>query len=117
MASVSAPSRARSADRLSSSRFINRASGHSFANAASIGTIECFRAWTSVMRMAISVAAARAVSTRAARSILLERNGVHQAALAPGGVEAAVELQRACLADIALEDLAVIAAGLDRLQH
>src|SRR6478736_5926917 len=63
MASVSPPSRARSADRLSSSRFISRASGQSFANEASIGTIECFRAWTRVMRMRISVAAARAVST------------------------------------------------------
>src|SRR5882724_5097303 len=118
MASESPPSRARSADRLSSIRFINRASGQSFANEASIGTIECFRAWTRVMRMAISVAAARAVSTRTAAGphlkgqYLLERNRVHQSALGPGAVEAAVELQRARLADIALEDFAVIATGL-----
>src|ERR1700684_427427 len=45
------PSRARSADRLSSSRFIRRASGQSFVNAASIGTIECFTGWTSAMRI------------------------------------------------------------------
>ena len=51
MASVSPPSRARSADRLSSSKFISRASGQSFANEASIGTIECFRAWIRVMRI------------------------------------------------------------------
>jgi hypothetical protein len=51
MASDSPPSRARSADRLSSSKFIRRASGQSLAKEASIGTIECFKAWTSVMRM------------------------------------------------------------------
>src|SRR6478752_5920116 len=68
MASESPPSRARSADRLSSSRFIRRASGQSRANEASIGTIECFRAWTSVMRMVVSVAAARLVSTHRAQA-------------------------------------------------
>src|SRR6476620_5652373 len=47
----------------------------------------------------------------------LERQGVHQAALGPGRVQAAIELQRARLADIALEDFAVIATRLDRLQH
>src|SRR5882724_6541542 len=54
---------------------------------------------------------------RGKRHSLLERDGVHQAALAPGGVEAARELQGAVLADIALEDLAVIAGRLDRLLH
>ncbi len=43
MASVSPPSRARSADRLSSSRFIGRASGQSLAKEASIGTIGMFQ--------------------------------------------------------------------------
>ena len=62
MASDSPPSRARSADRLSSSKFISRASGQSLAKEASIGTIECFRAWTSVMRMVVSLAAARGVN-------------------------------------------------------
>src|SRR5258708_32097254 len=47
----------------------------------------------------------------------LEREGVHQTALGPGRIQAALELQRARLAHIALEHLAVIAAGLDRLQH
>src|SRR5207342_1880082 len=50
-------------------------------------------------------------------SLSLEGDGVHQAALGPGCVEAAFELQRARLADVALEDLGVIAAGLDGLQH
>src|SRR3954454_8183779 len=47
----------------------------------------------------------------------LERDGVHQAALGPGRVQAAIEFQRARLADIALKDLAVIADRLDGLQH
>src|SRR3954470_10668828 len=56
MASESPPSRARSADRLSSIRFISRASGQSFANEDSIGTIECLRAWTRVMRIGLGPA-------------------------------------------------------------
>src|ERR1700709_2918389 len=47
----------------------------------------------------------------------LEGESVHQAALAPGRVQTAIELQRACLADIALEDFAVIACRLDGLRH
>src|SRR6476661_4685196 len=78
MAKVKRPSRARSADRLSSSRFISRASGQCFANATSIGAIECFSAWISAMRIF-------------GRPLSLEGNRVHQAALAPGGVQAAVE--------------------------
>ena len=66
MASVSLPSRARSADRLSSTRFIRRASGQSLAKEVSIGTIECFRAWIRAMRMRDNLAAARPVSTRRA---------------------------------------------------
>src|SRR3954449_2109495 len=47
---------------------------------------------------------------------LLERNGIHQAALAPGRVQAALEFQRTVLADVALKNLGVIAARLDGLQ-
>src|SRR5947199_10230796 len=115
MASVSWPSRARSADRLSSSKFISRASGHSRANDASTGAIECFRAWMRAMR--IERSGARVPCIAALRRLLLEGQGVHQPSLAPGGVQAAIEFQRACLADIALENFAVIAARLDRLQH
>src|SRR5690348_1345698 len=52
---------------------------------------------------------------RGQQRYLLERNGVHQAALGPKPIQSALELQRASLADIALEDLAVIAGHLDRL--
>src|SRR5262245_21603204 len=112
MASVRRPSRARSADRLSSSRFIRRASGQSLAKEASIGTIECFRAWTRVIRMRDSHPPARPMSTGARRDVifLLERQRVHQSALAPGRVQAAIEFQRARLADIALKNLAIVAA-------
>src|SRR3954466_13649453 len=55
MASLSLPSRARSDDRLSSSRFISRASGHAFANAASIGAMECLRAWIRAMRRDVGI--------------------------------------------------------------
>src|SRR5262245_16203748 len=54
---------------------------------------------------------------RGEETSLLERDGVHQAALGPGGVEPALKLQGAGLADIALKNLAVIASGLDRLLH
>src|ERR1051326_3448564 len=116
MASVSRPSRARSADRLSSSKFISRASGHSRANDASTGAIECFRAWMRAMRIAFG-AAARWIIAAAPRRLLLEGQGVHQPALGPGRVQAAIEFQRARLADIALENFAVIASRLDGLQH
>src|SRR6185312_11587055 len=49
--------------------------------------------------------------------ISLEGNRVHQPALGPGRVEAAIELERACLADIAFEDLGIVATRLDRLHH
>src|SRR3954468_20797598 len=54
---------------------------------------------------------------RATASGSLEGESVHQAGLAPGRVQAAIEFQRACLADIALEDFAVIPYRLDRLRH
>src|SRR3954470_16108272 len=104
MASVSRPSRARSADRLSSSKFISRAPGHSRANDASTGAIECFRAWIRAMRIAFGRAAPRQGIAAAPRGLLLEGQGVHQAALGPGRVQAAIEFQRARLADIALEN-------------
>src|SRR3954468_9845130 len=148
MASLSLPSRARSADRLSSSRFISRASGHAFANAASIGAMECLRAWIRAMRGDVGIeryylvdlvprtrrnaeycaaepgpivaagsrlcaAALHAAARPGHERRLLERDRVHQAALAPEAVEAALELERARLADIALVDLAVIAGGLE----
>src|SRR5690242_6549859 len=60
----------------------------------------------------------RGVSEAAPLSLcLLERDGVHQAALGPGGIEPALELQGTGLADIALEDLAVIAGRLDHQLH
>src|SRR5450631_1809954 len=46
-----------------------------------------------------------------------EGDGVHQAALAPGCVQAAIELQRARLAHVALEDFGVVTARLDGLHH
>ena len=49
------------------------------------------------------------------RSASFEGDGVYQAALAPGRVQAAIELQRARLADVALEDLGVVSARLDCL--
>src|SRR6185312_523264 len=60
---------------------------------------------------------AAAVSPRRLPQSLLERDGVHQATLGPGGVEPALQLERAGLADNALEDLAVIAGRLERLLH
>src|SRR6202035_511885 len=139
MASVSRPSRARSADRLSSSRFISRGCGQSFANDASIGTIECFRAWIRAIGMVDGLALARRalpprpilvlvyhLSMISSENrfplfrimlVLLERHRVHQATLAPGRVQAALELERTGLADVALEDLGVVAAGLDGLQQ
>ena len=93
MASVSPPSRARSADRLSSSKFISRASGQSFANDASIGAIECFRAWIERdAHLGQSGSGAVCVNSAAPlHRLSLERKRVHQAALAPGGVQAAIE--------------------------
>src|SRR5882757_2154869 len=121
MASLSTPSRARSADRLSSSRFISRACGQSFAKAASIGATECLRAWIRAMRMIFFPPSPRirlrksfGGLARGEVNSLLERHGIHQAALAPEAVEAALELERACLADVAFKDFAVIAGGLDR---
>src|SRR4051812_36386934 len=46
-----------------------------------------------------------------------ERDRVHQAALGPQPVEAALQLQRAALADIALEDLGVIADRLEGIER
>src|SRR5205823_11369456 len=117
MASLSLPSRARSADKLSSSKFISRTCGHAFANAASIGAMECLRAWIRAMRMGLGVSSPspRSYGERVGvRGSLLERHRVHQAALAPEAIEPALQLKRARLADIALIDLAIIAAGLDR---
>src|SRR5690349_17801282 len=51
------------------------------------------------------------------RSVSAEGDGVHQPALVPQPVQAARQLQRAGLADIALEDLAVIPDRLDGVQH
>src|SRR3977135_588391 len=67
MAGVSRSSRARSADRLSSSRFIRVASGHSIAKASSIGTRECLRAWIRAMRMARTIAQRRPQSSNPAK--------------------------------------------------
>src|SRR6185312_7213072 len=118
MASLSLPSRARSADRLSSSRFISRASGHAVANAASIGAMECLRAWIRAMRMFFPLSPHPPWPKlrrmwRGEVYSLLERHRVHQATLAPEAVEAAFELERARLADVALVDFAVIAGGLE----
>src|SRR5690606_29969535 len=49
------------------------------------------------------------------RIVLPEGNGVHQAAAGPQVVESAVQLDRAALADIAFEALAVIADLLDHV--
>jgi len=64
-----------------------------------------FQAWTSVMRMLFRMTAARRVSsmTRRGAEFSLEGDGVHQATLAPGRVQTAIELERARLADVALE--------------
>src|SRR5215467_13961710 len=116
MPSVSRPSRARSADRLSSSRFISCGCGQRFAKEAAIGASECLRAWMRAIRIwSVSMMrrGSRPSRPRAAFS-LLEGNGVHQAALGPEPVQSALELQRARLAHVAFEDLAVIAAHLDR---
>src|SRR5690606_30192354 len=48
---------------------------------------------------------------------LADRHAVLQAALGPQRVDAAGDLERAARADIALEDLAVIAGRLDDLDH
>src|SRR5262245_160803 len=45
---------------------------------------------------------------------LSHRRGVHEAAMAPQVVGTARQLQRRLRADVALEDLAVVAHGLDR---
>src|SRR5438045_7274108 len=47
----------------------------------------------------------------------LEGNGIHQAALVPGRVQAAIKFQRARLTYVALEDLGVVAAGFDCQHH
>src|ERR1700750_793793 len=102
MASVSAPSRARSADRLSSSRFISLASGHAFANAASIGAMECLRAWIRVMRGGVVIEPVYPVSCpgrSAMRSIALQSRGP-LGPLGPGSVQqlhAAARPGHACL--------------------
>ena len=69
-------SRARSADRLSSSRFIRTQSGHARSNSALIGAIECASAWISAIavrrrqprRGAPSRASAVPATTRRTRS-------------------------------------------------
>src|SRR5439155_24637925 len=51
------------------------------------------------------------------RPLSLEGDSVHQAAVVPGGVQATIELQRARLADVALEDLGVVAPRFNCLHH
>src|ERR1700694_1091422 len=84
MAAVSWPSRARSADRLSSTRFIRVASGHSRANESSIGTIECFKAWIRVMRILFNPVSS---SKNIQRRVLQQHDGlgIDDAAVADHG--------------------------------
>src|ERR1700759_5790209 len=66
----------------------------------------------SAMRMTVKIGGAANPPRRRLRS--LERNGVLQAALGPERVQTALQLERARLADIAFENLAVIAGRLER---
>src|SRR5258708_18753470 len=54
---------------------------------------------------------------RRGMELSLEGNGVHQTALAPGRVQAAIELQRARLAHVALEYLGVVTSRFNCQHH
>src|SRR6185312_11016546 len=81
MVAVNFPSRARSVDKLSSSRFIRRAFGQCSAKEASIGAIECFKAWIRAMRIYRFVSARGEPLGCAAQPLLFERNHGHQGCL------------------------------------